>query len=292
MMTTVSAKDVKELRDRTDAPMMDCRNALVEAKGDVEAAIKILKEKGKTKAAKRAGRETTQGAVAIQVNEGNHGAAAVMVCCETDFAAKNEHFQNVVKTALDCALKLPAGSCDLEALLSTHLAGAGTLNDLVTAAIATVGENVVVKSCARLGGTVNGYVHFDKKSCALVQADIGNLEKASSPEAGALLRDIAMHVVAFSPIPLAIERTAVPAAAVAAEKEIFLTRAKESGKPAAILEKIVSGQVDKFLAERALLEQSFVKNPDVTIGQLVQNAAKSLGTTIKVVRFERFQIGV
>jgi elongation factor Ts len=100
-----------------------------------------------------------------------------------------------------------------------------------------------------------------------------------------------MHVVAFTPTPLAIDRTAVPAAVVAAEKEIFLTRAKESGKPAAILEKIVAGQVEKFIAERALLEQPFVKNPEVTIGQLVQQAAKTLGTTIKVVRFERFQIG-
>jgi elongation factor Ts len=290
-MTSVSAKDVKELRDRTDAPMMDCRNALIEAKGDVEQAIKVLKEKGKTKAAKRAGKETTQGSVALKVNDGNHGAAAVMVCCETDFAAKNEHFQNVVATALECALKLPAGSCDLEALLASYLPNSGTLRDLVTAAIATVGENIVVKSCARLGGTVNGYVHFDKKSCALVQADIGNLEKAASPEATQLLKDISMHVVAFTPTPLAIERSSVPAAAVAAEKEIFVTRAKESGKPAAIVDKMVAGQVDKFIAERALFEQPFVKNPDVTIGQLVQQAAKVLGTTIKVVRFERFQIG-
>jgi elongation factor Ts len=291
-MTTVSAKDVKDLRDRTDAPMMDCRNALVEAGGDVEQAIRILKEKGKTKAAKRAGRETTQGAVALKVNDGNHGAAAVMVCCETDFAAKNEHFQNVVDTALDCALKLPAGSCDMEALLATYLPTAGTLRDLVTAAIATVGENIVIKACARFGGTVNGYVHFDRKSCALVQADIGNLEKAASPEATALLRDCAMHVVAFQPMPLAIDKTGVPAAAVAAEREIFVTRAKESGKPPAIVEKIIAGQVDKFVAERALLEQPFVKNPEVTIGQLVDQTAKKLGTTVKVVRFERFQIGV
>src|SRR4029077_9537813 len=131
MMTAPTAKDVKELRERTDAPMMDCRNALVEAQGDIESAIKILKEKGKTKAAKRAGRETTQGAVALKINDGNHGAAAVMVGCETDFAAKNEHFQNVVSTALDCALKLPAGSNDLEELLSTSLPTAGTLRDLV-----------------------------------------------------------------------------------------------------------------------------------------------------------------
>jgi elongation factor Ts len=290
-MTAVSAKDVKELRDRTDAPMMDCRNALVEANGDVEQAIRILKEKGKTKAAKRAGRETTQGAVAIKVNQGNHGAAAVMVCCETDFAAKNEHFQNVVATALDCVLKLPAGSCDVEALLGTHLPASGTLRDLVTSAVATVGENIVVKACARLGGTVNGYVHFDRKSCALVQADVGNLEKAGSDSVATLLKDVAMHVVAFSPTPLAIDRTGVPAATIAAEKEIFMTRARESGKPAAILEKIVSGQVEKFVAERALLEQPFVKNPEVTVGQLAQKAASAQATTIKVVRFERFQIG-
>jgi elongation factor Ts len=176
--------------------------------------------------------------------------------------------------------------------MSTHLQQAGTLRDLVTAAIATVGENIVVKSCARLGGTVNGYVHFDKKSCALVQADIGNLEKAGSPEATTLLKDCAMHVVAFQPTPLSVDRSGVPAAAIAAEKEIFVTRAKESGKPAAIIEKIVGGQVEKFLAERALLEQPFVKNPEITVGQLVQQAAKSVGTTIKVIRFERFQIGV
>jgi elongation factor Ts len=271
--------------------MMDCRNALVEAKGDVEQAIRLLKEKGKTKAAKRAGKETTQGAVAIKINEQNHGGAAVMVGCETDFAAKSEHFQKVLAAALDCALKLPAGSCDLEALMTTYLPESGTLRDLMTSAVATVGENIVVKGCTRLGGTANGYVHFDKKSCALVQADIGNLEKASSPEATSLLRDLAMHVVAFSPTPLAIDRSGVPAAAVEAEKEIFMTRAKESGKPAAILEKIVAGQVEKYIAERALLEQPFVKNPEVTIGQLVQQTAKQLGTTIKVVRFERFQIG-
>jgi elongation factor Ts len=291
-MTAVTAKDVKELRDRTDAPMMDCRNALAEANGDVEQAIKILKEKGKTKAAKRAGRETTQGAVAVKVNDGNHGAAAVMVGCETDFAAKNEHFQSVVSTTLDCALKLPAGSCDLEALLGTSLPTSGTLRDFVTAAIATVGENIVIKGCARVGGTVNGYVHFDKKSCALVQADVGNLEKAGSAEISTLLRDCAMHVVACTPTPLSVDRTGVPAASIAAEKEIFMARAKESGKPAAILEKIIGGQVEKFIAERALLEQPFVKNPEVTIGQLVQQVAKNLGTTIKIIRFERFQIGV
>jgi elongation factor Ts len=290
-MTAVSAKDVKELRDRTDAPMMDCRNALVEAGGNIDQAIKILKEKGKTKAAKRAGKETTQGAVAIKINEGNHGAAAVMVACETDFAAKSEHFQTVLATALDCALKLPAGSCEVPVLLATSLPNAGTLQDLVTNAIATVGENIVIKGCARVGGTVNGYVHFDKKTCALVQADVGNLEKAGSPEVTNVLKDCAMHVVAFQPTPLAVDRTGVPAAAVAAEKEIFITRAKESGKPAAIIEKIVGGQVEKFIAERALLEQPFVKNPDVTVGQLVQQAATAVGTTIKVVRFERFQIG-
>ena len=101
-----------------------------------------------------------------------------------------------------------------------------------------------------------------------------------------------MHVVASTPTPLSVDRTGVPAASIAAEKEIFVTRAKESGKPAAIIEKIVGGQVEKFIAERALLEQPFVKNPEVTVGQLVQQAAKNLGTTIKVVRFERFQIGV
>ncbi len=290
-MTAVSAKDVKELRDRTDAPMMDCRNALVEANGNVDQAIKILKERGKTKAAKRAGRETTQGLVALRVKDKNHGAGAVMLTCETDFAAKNDHFQKLLDWALDCTLELPAGSCDLEALLSTSVPGGGTLRDAVTNTIATVGENIVIKSCARLGGTANGYVHFDRKSCALVQADVGNLLKAESPEVTALLRDVAMHVVASVPVPLSVDRTGIPAAVIAAEKEIFSKRALESGKPQQVVDKIIGGQVDKFIAERALLSQPFVKNPDVTVGKLVEDTAKAVGTTIKVVRFERFQIG-
>ncbi len=290
-MADVSAADVKKLRDRTDAPMMDCRNALIEAKGDLEAAIRILKEKGKTKAAKRADRETSQGLVAIKVGEGSQGGAAVVITCETDFSAKNEHFQALLNTALECASKLPEGCSDVNALLAAAVPGGGTIRDMITNAIATVGENMVVKSVVRLGGTVNGYVHFDRKTCAIVQAEVGDPAKAKSPEVAALLRDVAMHSVAFVPTPLAVDRSGVPANVIAAEKEIFVKRALESGKPQQIVDKIIGGQVDKFIAERALLEQPFVKNPDVTVGKLCEQTAKALGTTIKVVRFERFQIG-
>lgn len=291
-MTAPTAQDVKVLRERTDAPMMDCRNALIEAGNDMEKAIAILKEKGKTKAAKRADRETTQGLVAVKIGEGNQGGAAVMIACETDFAAKNEHFTTLLKTALDCAWKLPAGTTDVDALLAVTAPQGGTMRDVLTAAIATVAENMTIKKVARLGGVVNGYVHFDQRSCALVAADAGDAAKAATPAIGSLLRDVGMHVVAAVPPPLALDRSGVPPALVAAEKEIYVKRAAETGKPPAIIEKIVGGQVDKFIAERVLNEQAFVKNPDVTVGKLVEAGAKAAGTTLKITRFERFQIGV
>lgn len=289
-MSAPTAQQVKELRDRTDAPMMDCRNALIEAGCDVEKAIVVLKEKGKTKAAKRADRETTQGLVAIKVGEGNQGGAAVVVTCETDFSARNEMFQKLLTSSLDAAWKLPAGSTDVEAALATALPGGGTLRDLFTNTIATVGENMTLKSVVRVAGTCAGYVHFDGKSCALIAAEVGDAAK-SKPETSALLREVGMHTVAAVPTPLSIDRSGVPAAAIEAEKEIFKARALESGKPANIVEKMIGGQVDKFVAERALLEQAFVKNPDLTVGKFVEAEAKKLGAPVKIVRFDRFQIG-
>lgn len=289
-MTAVTAAQVKELRDRTDAPMMDCRNALVESGGDIEKAIKVLKEKGKTKAAKRADRETTQGLVAVKIGEGNQGAVAVVCTCETDFSARNEMFQKLLQSSLEAAWKLPVGSTDVEAVLAMPAAG-GTIRDQFTSLIATVGENMTLKSVVRLGGTCAGYVHFDGKTGAVIEADVADAAKAKSPEIATLLRDVGMHAVATNPVPLAVERSGVPAAAVEAEKEIFKTRALESGKPAAIVEKMIGGQVDKFIAERALLEQAFVKNPDLTVGKFVDAEAKKIGTVVKVKRFERFQIG-
>ncbi|HYC77358.1 MAG TPA: translation elongation factor Ts, partial [Planctomycetota bacterium] len=252
-MAEVNAKLVKELRDRTEAPMMDCRNALVEAGGDVEAAIKILKEKGKTKAAKRADRETLQGLVALRTGPGNQGGAAVVCTCETDFSARNEMFQRLLKAALDAAWKLPEGSSDVEAALAMPVAEGGTLRDLITNAIATVGENMTLKAAVRLGGTCSGYVHFDQRSCALVSAEVGDAAKAATPEIAALLRDVGMHAVAAVPPPIAIDRAGVPQELIASEKEIFVKRAIESGKPANIAEKMVGGQIEKFVAERALL---------------------------------------
>lgn len=290
-MTAPTAAQVKELRDRTDAPMMDCRNALIEAGGDVEKAIKVLKEKGKTKAAKRADRETSQGVVAIRTGDDNRGGAAVVCTCETDFTARNELFQKLVKAALDATWRQPVGARDVEAVLATTLPEGGTLRDLVTNTIATVGENMTLKSAVRLGGVCAGYVHFDGKSCALIEAEVADAAKAASPATTALLRDVGMHAVATVPTPLAVERSGVPQAAIDAEKEIFVKRALESGKPANIVEKMVGGQLDKFVAERALLEQAFVKNPDTTVGKMVDAEAKKLGTTIKIKRFERFQIG-
>ncbi len=287
MSTTVTAAQVKVLRDRTDAPMMECRNALVEAQGDIEQAIKILKERGKTKAAKRADRETQQGLVAIRIGEGGLGGAAVLVSCETDFAAKNEKFQHLLATCLDKAWTLPEGSSDVNALLGIACDG-GTVGDLVTNAVATVGENMAVKRVVRLGGVVGGYRHHDGRTCALVQVD-SDSNKGST--LGPALKDIALHVVANDPIPLAVDRTGIPQEAIEAEKEIFSKRAAESGKPANLIEKMISGQVNKFLSDRALVEQPYCLDTEVTVGKMLDAAAKAAGTTAKLVRFERFQVG-
>lgn len=287
MSTPVTAAQVKELRDRTDAPMMECRNALVESGGDIEQAIKILKERGKTKAAKRADRETQQGLVAIKIGEGGRGGAAVLVSCETDFAAKNEKFQHLLATCLEKAWQLPEGCSDVTALLALPADG-GTVADLVTNFVATVGENLAVKKVVRLGGIVGGYRHHDGRTCAIVQADG---DAAKSADLSPTLKDIALHVVANDPIPLAVDRTGISEAAIEAEKEIFVKRAAESGKPAAIIEKMIAGQVDKFLKDRALLEQPYCLDNEITVGKLLDGAAKAAGTTAKVVRFERFQIG-
>jgi elongation factor Ts len=283
----ISAQAVKALRDQTGAGMMDCKKALADAGGDVARATELLRERGLAKAGKREGRTTSEGAIGIAV-AGPVGAL-VEVGCETDFVAKTDEFQSLV-AALAKAVAADAEVRDAASLLEVTLDGVPA-REVVQAAIARIGENIVVKRVARLAcreaGRVGGYVHAGGKLGVLVA--IGS--EKSGEGLGALAKDLAMHVAAADPSPVAVDRSGVPAELVEKERQIFRAQAEQTGKPANVLDKIVEGRVNKYYGEVCLLEQPFVKDPDRTVKALLAEAAKSLGAPVAVEGFVRFKLG-
>jgi len=283
-VATISASDVKALREQTGAGMMDCKRALTDAEGDVTRATELLRERGLSKAGKRAGRDTTEGAVAFSIEGGN--AALVELGCETDFVAKTDAFQ---KLASDVAAAVIAGggTHDTEAALAMKLGGA-TVDETIKAAVAQFGENVQLKRVASIEvkGLVGGYIHGAGKLGVLValEGEVGDAVEN-------LARDLAMHVAAHDPTPVAIDRSGVDASTIEAERRVLTNEAKASGKPDAVVEKMVDGRINKFYKEHCLLEQGFVKDPDQSVAKVVEAAAKEAGGTIKVVSFERFRLG-
>lgn len=249
-----TAKDVAELRARTGAGMMDCKNALKENNGDMEEAINYLRQKGIAKAAKKAGNIAAEGVVAT-ATEGNT-AALVEVNSQTDFAAKNEDFQAFVKQVAQTALKNKTKTID--ELLTADLDGR-TVADAATELTAKIGEKIDVRRVALVeaSGGIGCYVHP-------VGSKIGVLVGLSKDDASKAA-DVAMHVAAANPAPEFITRDEIPADVIAKEKEIESQKDDLAGKPAEIVEKIVTGRVDKLLAERVLLEQPFVKDPGTKV---------------------------
>jgi elongation factor Ts len=282
----ISAGVVKALRERTGAGMMDCKKALADSAGDAERAAELLRERGLAKAVKRAGREASEGAVALAV-EGAAGAL-VELRCETDFVAKTPDFQGL---ALSLA-KLAASDerlGDADALAGASLAGE-KVSERIAATMSTIGENIVLQRVGRLqapaGGLVGGYVHAGGKLGVLVA-----LGAPAGERAQALAKDVAMHVAAADPSPVAIDRSGVPAELLAHEREIYRRQAEQEGKPAPVVEKIVEGRVRKFYGEVCLLEQPFVKDPDQTVAKLLEAAAAALGGPVSVTGFLRFKLG-
>ncbi len=279
-MAAIKAAAVKELRDRTGAGMMECKKALGEADGDLDKAIAVLRERGLAKADKRAGRETTEGAVAMAA-EGGHGAL-VELGCETDFVARTDEFQALAGALASAACK-DADTTSADALVEKV---SGQLQD----AIGTLGENIVVKRVARLEiepGVVGGYVHAGGKLGVLVAVRT----TATGEGLREATRDLAMHVAAADPSPVAIERSGVDKATVAAERELFEKQARQSGKPEKVIDRIVEGRLNKFFSEICLLEQSFVKDPDQSVGAMLKAAGKELGAEIEVTDYVRFRLG-
>jgi len=281
----ISASMVSELRAKTGAGMMDCKKALSEVDGDIDQAVDVLRKKGLSAAAKKAGRAAAEGLI-VSVGAGTC-AVLVEVNAETDFVAKNDGFVKFAQGVAETVLKdAPA---DMEALLSCPFPGTDrTVAEEQTHQIATIGENINIRRFSRFevpAGQVVSYVHGVKIGVLVELAT----EKGDDDKVAALGRNLAMHVAAANPQYL--NREAVPAEVVEKEKEIMRAKAKDSGKPDNIIEKIILGQINKFFAEICLLEQAYVIDPDLKIGKVVEALAKELGSQISLSRYERFQLG-
>ncbi len=277
-MAQISAGDVKALREKTGAGMMDCKRALSDAEGDLDKAVELLRERGLAKAGKRAGRATSEGTIGIAI--GDSAAAIVELGCETDFVAKTDAFQDLAAEVAD-VVAASAEATAPDSALAAKL-GDGTVGDKVTATISTVGENIELKRVGRIGldgGVAGGYVHMGGKLGVIVGLTGGGDD--------GLAKDIAMHVAAHDPTPIAVGRDDMPSDVVDKERELLKREALQSGKPENVVEKIVDGRINKFYAENCLLEQGFVKDPDKTVGDLV----KSAGAGVSVTSFVRFKLG-
>lgn len=271
----ITAALVKELRERTGSGMMECKKALVEANGEIDAAADAMRKAGLAKADKKASRIAAEGLVAIQSSPDGKQAAMVEINSETDFVSKGDDFKGFV-TAV--AQQVLAGKPkDPGSLLEMPLktGDPASVNTARQSLVAKIGENIAVRRFVRYEtqGVLGAYLHGSR---------IGVLVELQGGDA-TLAKDIAMHVAANKPVCVA--GADVPAELVAKEKEIFTAQAAESGKPAAIIEKMVEGRIKKFLAEVALLGQPFVKNPDITVEKLLQERSA------KVIRFQRFEVG-
>ena len=266
----ISAKMVKEMRERTGLGMMECKKALVAADGDIDVAIESMRKSGQAKADKKADRIAAEGRVAV--SSGAEGATLIEINCETDFVGKDVAF-----IAFCDALGDVAGSVDsVEALLAATLADGATVEETRQQLILTIGENIQIRRMGSLSGNGAQYGHYSHGGSigVIVQLEGGDVE---------LARDIAMHVAAAN--PACINESEVDAGVLAKEREIYLAQAADSGKPEAIQEKMVDGRIRKYIAEITLLGQAFVKDPDLTVGKLVDKAGA------KVTGFVRYQVG-
>ena len=287
-MAEITAATVKELRERTGAGMMDCKKALAETNGEMEPAIDWLRAKGLAAAAKKAGRTAAEGLVGVAV-EGNRGAV-VEVNSETDFVAKNEIFQDFVRNVAKLALE---HGTDIEALGATVYPGGGTVQDKLTDNIAKIGENQSLRRAAvvEVGeGAVVSYVHNQVAPGLGKIGVLVALESAAPAEILAQLgKQIAMHVAAAHPLALTADE--LDPALIERERSIAMEKAKESGKPQNIVEKMVEGGLAKFRKESALSSQLFVMDGKTPVADVVAAAAKDAGTPITLAGFIRFQLG-
>jgi elongation factor Ts len=285
---TITAGMVKDLREKTGAGMMDCKGAHAETSGDIEAAIDLLRKKGLAKAAKKGGRIAADGLIGLAISNGK--GAIVEVNSETDFVARGDGFQAFVREVSKLALTADG---DLDRLLASSFPGGGTTAEALTNLIAKLGENMSIRRSSGLSvspGVVASYIHN------ATGPDLGKIgvlvavESSGDPaKVAALGKQIAMHIAAASPI--GVSAADVPAGVVARERAIFAEQARESGKPANVIEKMVEGRLRKFYEEQVLLQQTFVIDGETQVNKVLENVSKELGTKVQVKSFLRFQVG-
>ena len=286
----ITATLVNDLRKKTNAGMMDCKRALEETKGDLEAAVTLLREKGIAKAGSKADRAANEGVITARISDDAKSGILLEVNCETDFVSKNENFQGFVASLADSLIA--SQPADHAAALQAQINGL-SVEDAVKAKVAEVGENLQFRKYVRFEvqgeGVVASYIHMGGRVGVLIEVGAGNAETASTAGFRELVKDLTLHIAAAA--PRGLSREDIPAEVVEAEKSIFRVQLADSGKPANIIENIINGKIGKFFSESCFLEQGFVKDPDTTIAKLLEAKGKELGDTLTVRRFVRFGLG-
>jgi elongation factor Ts len=285
-MATITATDVKALRDRTGAGMMDCKTALMEADGDMEEAITILRKKGMAQVAKKAGRTMKEGLVGVRLNADATDGVVAEVNCETDFVARTPEFQALVDTVTADLLAAPAIE-DPQALAAAD----GRVGQTVAEKIAKTGENMAITRAARLtgDGLVGSYLHLGGKIGVLVELQGVPAAARSSEGVQTLVREVAMQIAAAS--PSYATREEVPASVIEQEKNIYRAQMENSGKPANVIEKIVEGKLGSYYGTAVLPDQPSIRDPKTTVAQVLAEASKAIGAPVRVSRFVRFKVG-
>lgn len=282
-----TAQDVKTLREKTGCGMMDCKKALTESNGDMDAAIDFLREQGLAKAAKKAGRIAAEGVAFATTNEEGNIGVVIEVNAETDFVAKNADFQAFVKTLADTVIA--ENPADVDALAECKAFGTDvTVAALLQEKIQTIGENIKIRRFARYEGAVVSYVHAGGRIGVIAKFDT-TADIAAKDEFKAYAKDVAMQVAAVNPAYL--NQDSVPAEDIEHERKILTEQVINEGKPAQIADKIVNGKISKFFKENCLVDQIFVKDNDLTVQKYTEKVAKELGGSIVITGFTRFEKG-
>lgn len=286
---SISATMVKELREKTSAGMMDCKKALEESNGNFDAAVEWLRVKGLSAAAKKADRIAAEGLVSAGTN--GNVAAVVEVNSETDFVSRNDGFKAFVADILNQVMTSEATTNILEQKYTKD--NSKTVGDILKEAIATIGENIVIRRSEKYvvsgNGLVQTYIHGEGKIGVMIEVSASTAEAAASSEAKTFASDVCLHIAAMN--PMALSQANMNQDVVNKEKEILKQKNLEAGKKADMVDKIVEGQIRKFLAENCLVDQPFVKNPDLTISAYAKEAGKKAGGELTIKRFVRFELG-